>query len=137
MRAYALSEVGDRLAIDVFIRIEDAWVAPDDALRDEPQWAGMLFVAPIELERVEAVSQLALSARRTQARGQLAVAARLNGLKAVRATAPGSRCRVRPLGHIAKNLDSPAPVTRLRHALAVAAILVSVPLFLWGLTQDD
>ena len=50
MRAYALSEIGDRLAIDVFIRKEDAWLALQDALRDEPQWAGMLFVAPIELD---------------------------------------------------------------------------------------
>jgi hypothetical protein len=39
MRAYALSEIGDRLAIDVFIRKEDAWLALEDALRDEPQWA--------------------------------------------------------------------------------------------------
>jgi hypothetical protein len=50
MRACALSEVGGRLAIDVFIRKEDAWLALDDALRDEPQWAGTLFVAPIDLD---------------------------------------------------------------------------------------
>jgi hypothetical protein len=53
MRAYALSEIGDRLAIDVFIRKEDAWLALEDAPRDEPQWAGMLFVAPIELDERE------------------------------------------------------------------------------------
>jgi hypothetical protein len=50
MRAYALSEIGDRLAIDVFIRKEDALLALEDALRDEPQSAVMLFVAPIELD---------------------------------------------------------------------------------------
>jgi len=50
MRAYAVSEIGDRLAIDVFIRKEDAWLALEDALRDEPQSAVMLFVAPIELD---------------------------------------------------------------------------------------
>jgi hypothetical protein len=49
MRAYVLAELGDRLAVDVFIRKEDAFEALEDATRDEPSWAGMLFVAPIEL----------------------------------------------------------------------------------------
>jgi hypothetical protein len=34
----------------VLVRKEDAWLALEDALRDEPHWAGMLFVAPIELD---------------------------------------------------------------------------------------
>jgi hypothetical protein len=50
MRAYALAEIGDRLAVDLFVRREDAFEALDEALRDEPQWAGALFVAPIELD---------------------------------------------------------------------------------------
>ena len=50
MRAYALAELGDRLAVDVFVRREDAWDALEDALKDEPSWAGTLFVAPIELD---------------------------------------------------------------------------------------
>lgn len=49
MRVYALADVGDRLAVDVFVRREDAFAALDDALEDEPDWAGTLFVAPIEL----------------------------------------------------------------------------------------
>jgi hypothetical protein len=35
---------------DVFVCREDAFEALDEALRDEPQWAGTLFVAPIELD---------------------------------------------------------------------------------------
>jgi hypothetical protein len=50
MRAYALAEIGDRLAVDVFVRKEDAFQALDDAVNDERQWAGMLFVARIELD---------------------------------------------------------------------------------------
>jgi hypothetical protein len=49
VRAYALAELGDRLAIDVYLCKEDAWKALEEAAADEPQWAGMLFVAPIEL----------------------------------------------------------------------------------------
>jgi hypothetical protein len=49
MRAYALAEIGDRLAVDVFVRREDAFEALEDALRVEPEWAATLFVAPIEL----------------------------------------------------------------------------------------
>jgi hypothetical protein len=49
MRAYVLAELGDRLAVDVFVRKEDAFKALEDATSDEPSWAGMLFVAPIEL----------------------------------------------------------------------------------------
>jgi hypothetical protein len=50
VRAYALVELGDRLAVDVFLKRDDALAAPNDALRDEPQWAGTLYVAPIELD---------------------------------------------------------------------------------------
>jgi hypothetical protein len=50
MRAYALVELGDRLAIDVLLRREDAWAALAEILEDEPDWAGTLFVAPIELD---------------------------------------------------------------------------------------
>jgi hypothetical protein len=50
MRAYALVELGDRLAIDVLLRREDAWAALEEILEDEPDWAGTLFVAPIELD---------------------------------------------------------------------------------------
>jgi hypothetical protein len=54
VRAYALAELGDDLAIDVFVRREDAWLALENALMDEPDWAGMLFVAPIELDQARA-----------------------------------------------------------------------------------
>jgi hypothetical protein len=50
MRAYVLAELGDRLAVDVYVRKEDAFEALEDATRDEPSWAGMQFVAPIELD---------------------------------------------------------------------------------------
>ena len=36
MRAYALVELGDSEAIDLFLREEDAEAALEDALRDEP-----------------------------------------------------------------------------------------------------
>ena len=53
MRAFALAEIGDREAIDVFLRREDAWGAPAEILEDEPDWAGSLFVVPIELDERE------------------------------------------------------------------------------------
>lgn len=51
MEAYALAELGERLAVDVFVRREDAFAALDDALTHEPQWAATLFIAAIELEQ--------------------------------------------------------------------------------------
>jgi hypothetical protein len=49
VRAYALTELGDRVAVHVYLRREDAFVALDDALEDDDEWARLLFVAPIEL----------------------------------------------------------------------------------------
>jgi hypothetical protein len=34
----------------VFLRREDAYAALKDAVRDEPDWANLLFVVPIELD---------------------------------------------------------------------------------------
>jgi hypothetical protein len=34
----------------VFIRSEDAFTARRDCTRDEPDWIGLLYVAPIELD---------------------------------------------------------------------------------------
>jgi hypothetical protein len=53
VRAFALVELGDSEAIDLFLREEDARQALADALRDEPQWAGLLKVEPIELDERE------------------------------------------------------------------------------------
>jgi hypothetical protein len=50
MRAYALVELGDSEAIDLFLREEDAQAALEDALNDEPGWTGTLTVEPIELD---------------------------------------------------------------------------------------
>jgi hypothetical protein len=50
VRVHALVELGDAEAIDLFVRKEDALKALEDAVADEPEWAGMLFVAPIELD---------------------------------------------------------------------------------------
>jgi hypothetical protein len=49
MRAYALVELGDQEAIDLFLREEDAQCALEECLRDEPDWTGLLYIAPIEL----------------------------------------------------------------------------------------
>jgi hypothetical protein len=48
MRWYALIEVGDREAIDVFLRPDEAERALEDCLRDEPEWRGLLRVKEIE-----------------------------------------------------------------------------------------
>jgi hypothetical protein len=50
MRAYAIVEIGDTEAIDVFLRREDAFAALEDVLHDEPDWTSLLYVAPIELD---------------------------------------------------------------------------------------
>ena len=53
MRAYALVDIDDRLAVHVFVKREDALPALEDALKDEPQWSRALYVAPIELDERE------------------------------------------------------------------------------------
>jgi hypothetical protein len=53
MRVYALVEIGDPEAIDLFLRSGDAFLALEAALRDEPDWAGLLSVVPIELDERE------------------------------------------------------------------------------------
>ena len=50
MRAFALAEIGRSEAIDVYLRREDAWAAPAEIFAAGPDWAGALFVAPIELD---------------------------------------------------------------------------------------
>ena len=50
MRLYALVEAGDREAIDVYLREQDAERAPEDCLRGEPQWRGRLEVTEVELD---------------------------------------------------------------------------------------
>jgi hypothetical protein len=50
VRACALVELGDPEAIDLFLCEEDAMAALEDALRDEPGWAGTLAIEPIELD---------------------------------------------------------------------------------------
>jgi hypothetical protein len=53
VRAWALVELGDHEAIDVFVRKEDALMALEDAVTDEPEWIDSLFVAPIELDEAK------------------------------------------------------------------------------------
>jgi hypothetical protein len=43
-------ELGDSEAIDLFLREDDAVQALEEALRDEPEWSGLLSVAEIELD---------------------------------------------------------------------------------------
>jgi hypothetical protein len=50
VRAYALVELGDSEAIDLFLREEDAQAALKDALRARPHWAETLSVEPVELD---------------------------------------------------------------------------------------
>ena len=50
MRAFALVELGDDWAIDVFIRSEEAFATLEDCTSDEPDGIGLLCVAPIELD---------------------------------------------------------------------------------------
>jgi len=54
VRAYALVEIGDEQAVDVFVRREDAVAALEDAIKDEPDWAGILYIVPIQLDEREA-----------------------------------------------------------------------------------
>jgi hypothetical protein len=48
MRLYALGEVGDPEAIDVYLCEQDVRRALEDCLSDEPQWLGQLRVEEIE-----------------------------------------------------------------------------------------
>jgi hypothetical protein len=50
VRAFALVELGDSESVDLFLREEDARRALEDILGDEPDWAGMFYVEPVELE---------------------------------------------------------------------------------------
>jgi hypothetical protein len=50
VRAYALVELGDSEAVDLFLREEDARRALDEILSDEPEWAGLFYVERVELE---------------------------------------------------------------------------------------
>jgi hypothetical protein len=49
MRLYALTELHDPEAIELFISEEDAKRALEDCLRDEPDWRGLLRLEEIEL----------------------------------------------------------------------------------------
>ena len=50
MRLYALTELHDPEAIELFISEEDARRALEDCLRDEPGWRGRLEVKEVELD---------------------------------------------------------------------------------------
>ena len=50
MRLYALTELHDPEAIELFISEEDARRALEDCLRDEQQWHGRLEVKEVELD---------------------------------------------------------------------------------------
>jgi hypothetical protein len=49
MRLYALTELHDPEAIELFVSEEDARRALEDCLRDEPEWGDLLHVEEIEL----------------------------------------------------------------------------------------
>jgi hypothetical protein len=50
MRLYALTELHDPEAIELFITEEDARRALEDCLRDDPQWRGRLEVNEVEFD---------------------------------------------------------------------------------------
>lgn len=51
MRLYALTELHDPQARELYISEEDAQRALEDCLRDEPEWRGVLEVKEIELDQ--------------------------------------------------------------------------------------
>ena len=50
MRLYALTDLHDPEAIELFITEEDARGALEDCLRDEPRWRGRVEVTEAELD---------------------------------------------------------------------------------------
>jgi hypothetical protein len=50
MRAYALVELGDSESIDLFLQEEDAGRALESMLLDEPDWSGLFYGQPVELD---------------------------------------------------------------------------------------
>ena len=50
MRLYALTELHDPEAIELFITEQDAGRALEECLRDEPDWRGSLEVTEVELD---------------------------------------------------------------------------------------
>jgi hypothetical protein len=50
VRAYAPVELGDSESIDLFLLEEDARRALREILWDEPDWAGLFHVEPVELD---------------------------------------------------------------------------------------
>jgi hypothetical protein len=54
VRAFALVELGDSESIDLFLREEDARRALEDILSDPPDWAGLFYVEPVELDETDA-----------------------------------------------------------------------------------
>lgn len=63
VRVWALIEVGDREAIELFVRREDGEQALADCLSDEPQWRGLL-----RLEEIGLAGASGLSLNRAQSR---------------------------------------------------------------------
>lgn len=53
MRVYALADLGDRLAVDLFVRREDAFAELEEIVATELSWADFLHVVPIELDLSE------------------------------------------------------------------------------------
>jgi hypothetical protein len=53
VRAFALVELGDSESIDLFLREEDARRALEDILSDPPDWAGLFYVEPVELDETD------------------------------------------------------------------------------------
>jgi hypothetical protein len=49
VRAFALVGLGDPESIDLFLREEDARRALEDILSNEPDWAGLFYLEPVEL----------------------------------------------------------------------------------------
>jgi hypothetical protein len=54
VRAFALVELGDSEAIDLFLQEEDARRALEEMLLDEPNWADQFYVQPVELDELNA-----------------------------------------------------------------------------------
>lgn len=71
VRAFALVELGDSESVDLFLREEDARRALEDILNDEPDWTGLFYVKPVELDE-RAISVLAPTIARANKRARKA-----------------------------------------------------------------
>jgi hypothetical protein len=55
---------GDSESIDLFLHEEDARRALNDIRTDEPEWAGLFYVEPVELDERDSLAELGHASQR-------------------------------------------------------------------------